>query len=225
MLKEYLHALSAIISIILVISSIIGLIKINRLHGNYRILIFYVFFVTIVQLTSTFLGFLKINNMPILHIYTIGEFVLLMSFFYQLSLKKYFMNRKIAYSIFALVLLVLIIHSAFISSIYEYNTWSKAIVQLLIISCCIFYFYTSLRYLTDAKPSKEQKLLNLTVASMLIYYSGSLFIFLFGKYNISLSKTDLYIIWIINAVLCCIFYMIILFVLCQHLFKKKKLSS
>ncbi|MEM7185903.1 MAG: hypothetical protein AAF466_04520 [Bacteroidota bacterium] len=163
---------------------------------------------------------LEINNLPLLHMYTLGEFVLL-SYFYQSLFKKSSRFRKFLNYYIVIGALFILSNSLWIQSIYGFNTIAKTFVQISIIGYAVFFFY---RQLGDRPyPEAISKSLSLVNSAVIIYYSGSLFIFMYGKF--SLVHVEGYVVfWAFNAVLNFIFQLLILIGLWKAFFRKKTLS-
>lgn len=151
-------------------------------------------------------AFTGINNLPLLHLYTLGEFLLL-SWFY-----KSLLNRPLAFQqhYWKLILgagICIILNSLFLQSIYEFNTIAKTFVQIVIISYAVLYFYhLSENQLSPPTVAKSLRLVN---SAIIVYYSGSLFIFMCSQ--VSFENLKLYkFFWLFNAVLNLIFQLLIL---------------
>ncbi len=159
------------------------------------------------------------NNLPLLHIYTLGEFLLFSYFFKSLLdkpifFKKYFWHFVITGSLF------IVSNSIFFQSIFGFNTFAKTFVQVTIISYAILYFYNLVEnQLFSLSLSKSLRLIN---SAILVYYSGSLFIFMCS--NVYLENKQIYVpFWAFNAILNFLFQLLILIGLWKVFFKKTTL--
>lgn len=212
------------ISIFFMVSSLVlGSISYTKLDTLYRIFLLYIFFTLTILTASIILPKYYPNNLPLLHISTIGEYTILSIFFYKLRLKNLFKKDITAIVFFSVIIALLISNSLFWSSIFEFNNFPKAIVQFIFIAYSFQYFYSVLNK-GIIKEEKSAKSINLIVTSILIYNAGSIFIFLFANYNKHLTAAENYIVWIINAFLTILFNAIIFIAICFHLFKNKKSS-
>jgi len=226
MSQELLEILTSLTSFILLCSSVIGLLGIAKLHSFYRTIVHYIFFITVIQIGSSILSAFGIYNRPIAHLYTFGEFSILSIFFYQLYLKSVFKNKRILRIAYFLGLVCLIADSIFVTSLFEFNTFAKAIVQFVIICYCFFYFYIVIHKTTkDSYVQGAGADINLIITGLIIYYAGSILIFLFGKFIVKSSESIFFNIWNINALLSIVCYMIIFIALWKHLYKRKKSST
>ena len=114
------------------------------------------------------------------------------------------------------------LNSVFIQNIYAFNPLAKTLVQLTIIALAVLYFY-NLNSL-QSSASGIYKSLRLINSAVLIYYSGSLFIFMCNQLFIDASE-GYEIIWAFNAVLNLIFQLLVLWGLWIVVFKKAPSSS
>ncbi|AXG70057.1 hypothetical protein KORDIASMS9_02286 [Kordia sp. SMS9] len=159
------------------------------------------------------------NNLPLLHIYTLGEFILF-SFFYRSLLDKPVFFRKYFWQFLILGNLLIVSNSIFLQSIFVFNTFAKTFVQLTIIGFAIVYFYNLVENQKFAPTlSKSIRLIN---SAILVYYSGSLFVFMCS--NVYFENAQIYdIFWIFNALLNVLFHLLILIGLWNVFFKKTTL--
>ncbi len=159
------------------------------------------------------------NNLPLLHIYTLGEFLLLSYFFKSLLTKPVFLRTAFWYFVIAGSLFI-IINSLFFQSVFGFNTFAKTFVQISIIGYAILYFYNLVENpLFSVAISKSIRLIN---SAILVYYSGSLFIFMCS--NVYLKDMQVYVpFWAFNAFLNFIFQLLILIGLWKVFFKKTTL--
>ncbi|WP_298512600.1 hypothetical protein [uncultured Kordia sp.] len=159
------------------------------------------------------------NNLPLLHVYTLGEFILF-SFFYRSLLDKPVFFRKYFWHFLTLGSLLIVYNSIAIQSIFVFNSFSKTFVQLTIIGFAIVYFYNLVENQQFSPViSKSLRLIN---SAILVYYSGSLFIFMCS--NVYFENAQVYdIFWIFNALLNVLFHLLILVGLWKVFFKKTTL--
>ncbi|RYD56262.1 MAG: hypothetical protein EOP56_13085 [Sphingobacteriales bacterium] len=142
-----------------------------------------------------------INNMPVFHVYTILEFSLLSIFFRQL----FFRRLHLILPIIAVVFTVFCLTNMLLwQPISEYNSYSRSAEAILIMVYAIIYFKEAL----DDQHAIPQKLTVTWInAGLLLYFSGSLFLFICGNYilaNVSLNT----IIWNIHASMVLLMYIL-----------------
>ena len=86
---------------------------------------------TVSQIVAFSLWYKSANNMPVGHIYTILEFIIL-SYFYNLLLRDYLLKHLILYIMTGFVLFA-IVSLLFFQSIYEFNTYTSTLSSFLIV--------------------------------------------------------------------------------------------
>jgi hypothetical protein len=151
------------------------------------------------------------NNLPLLHIYTVLEFVLMSWFYAVLDADNPILKRwKVGW--IGLVMALLISNSLFLQPINTFNSYAKSIVQIIIISYAIGYFFNIYGKidLTQRVPF-SQVLLN---SGILIYYSGSLFVFMFSEWTLrywtGVFEAAYSGMWMLNSILFFTFQIVIL---------------
>lgn len=161
------------------------------------------------------------NNLPLLHLYTLGEFLLLSYFFKSLINKPAYFQKAYKYFVMGASVLI-VLNSVFLQSIYEFNNNAKTFVQLVIIAYAVLYFYNLVENQNfSAELAKSLRLIN---SAIIVYYSGSLFIFMCSQ--ISFKNTDTYqVFWAFNTVLNLVFQLLILLGLWKVFFRKKALEA
>jgi len=207
--------------ICLSINVLLCLFKFKKLDLPFQRLCYFLIFNILTEIVARSLAYSDINNLPLLHLYTLGEFILLLWFFKSLIIKPAFFQSKFNYLLIGGAILI-ILNSLFIQSIYAFNPLAKTFVQLVIISLAVLYFY----HLNENQslPPIIEKSLRLINSAILIYYSGSLFIFMCSQ--IFIDNSDLYkTFWAFNAVLNFIFQLLILWGIWKVIFRKAPLSS
>ncbi|WP_045114865.1 hypothetical protein [Microscilla marina] len=150
----------------------------------------------LVEIVARTLAIYKLPNLPALHVYVVIEFALL-AWMYQLYLHKTYARYVIPVIIIAFTIFS-IINSLFIQSIYTFNTYSRPISNLLLIIFALSYFYKMLRELKVRYLEKAPMFWVNT--GILIYFSGSLFLFIFSNYIVS-DKGLLLLMWNIHSFL------------------------
>jgi len=151
------------------------------------------------------------NNLPLLHLFTIVEFNLLTFYFLQLS--QFRVKRSFQIYI-VLANLALVFNSAFIQSIFSFNSFSKSIVQLIIIFMSLHYFINKKKNRSKQKDSQSH---NMIVSAILFYYASSLVIFMFSDFALQAFGGLHLGFWTINAFLNFIFQLLILFAIWKRL--------
>lgn len=189
----------------------------KRLNVPFRRLFYYLILNLCIEILALVWIRLEYNNLPLLHFYTLGEFILF-SYFYEslihkpASFKKYFWP----YVLFGGILIIW--NSIFIQDIYTFNTHSKPLVHAIIIGYAVIYFFNQLDRDSISLKDKGLRLIN---SGIVIYYSASLFIFMYG---FAIEVSDSYVsLWAFNASLNLVFQILILCGLWIVYFRRKTL--
>lgn len=158
----------------------------------------------VIELIAKWLAWHKQLNLPLLHIYTIGEFLLLSLFYEQLLPKRFFWNR-LFWPFTGVVLLLIILNSLYLQPPETFNSNARTLVQVVYIIFAVQYFF----YLTSSEDAAAPSLRWINSA-VLIYYSGSLFIFMLSNYlqqrGIAMPRS----FWAFNGFLNLIYQLLIL---------------
>ncbi|MFT6320486.1 MAG: hypothetical protein ACJAT4_001411 [Granulosicoccus sp.] len=204
---------------VLIFSIILCLIRIKRVKFLFKILLAFLILNLLTELVADYFWRRKMNNLPLLHLYTLFEFVLL-SWFYKIVLRENKWIQKYFWSFIFFISVLVISNSIFLQSIYGFNSNAKTLVQLILISYAVIYIYSySLKLEEVNENTKAIRLIN---AAILIYHSSSLFIFLFSNMflinDIKIHKG----FWVVNAGLNLIFQVLILIAIWKVVFKQTK---
>ncbi len=190
----------------------------KKLNTPFQRLCYYLIWNLSIEISVLIAGKLEYsNNLPLLHLYTLGEF-LLFSYFFKSLLNKPIFFKKYFWHFMSIGSLFIVCNSIWLQSIYIFNSYAKTFVQLTIIGYAILYFYNLIE--NQAFTPTISKSLRLINSAILVYYSGSLFIFMCS--NVYYENAQVYdIFWIFNALLNVLFQLLILIGLWKVFFKKK----
>lgn len=224
---EMLESLSSIFSWTvrgaLTISILIWLARYRQLPMALRVLGYFLVFDLAVELLAGYLFSKKINNLPLLHLFTFGEFIFF-SFFYYHLIRFLTEHKRYFYLFFGLVVSFLIVNSTFIQSIHSFNSIAKCTVHLILIIYAVWYFY-QMSFDSEAELKRSDRPLRLINSAVLLYYSGSLFIFMFTNF---IQANDMRMhrgFWAFNAGLNVVFQLLVLTGLCLTVLRQTKSSS
>jgi hypothetical protein len=165
------------------------------------------------QIISLWLWTNSINNLPVLHVYTVLEFYVLMWFYVIIfshpKAKKIILTFTVLFTLFAIA------DSCFLENIFTFNTLSRSIEALLIIAMALIYFLRALsnESLTNNLNSRSVNYIN---TGIFIYFSGSIVLFTFSNYINILARPLVLNIWSIHTLLLILFYSIITISLIRH---------
>ncbi len=174
---------------------IVGLRGYRSFDAPAKTIVWYLVLSAITNLVGVSMALNHHNNMPVFHVFTLLEFLLLTLFFRQLTInankRLFFDGVMIAFSIFA------IINSIYIEPIHTYNSYSRSIESLLLIAFSLISFYAMLGQ--NNKAAEATKNLIWINIGFICYFSGSLFLFISQKYIIK-DPVAGKITWIIHAI-------------------------
>ncbi len=202
-----LDVLSVIDSLLLLLIFGLIIIRWNYITMSIKILGGFVFLSLYVQTTAFFLSLYGINNFFLVHILTLGEMILL-SFFYYLIIDKRLKIKRLVLYFLPIFSLLIILNSIFREPITAWNSTAKTFTQGILIIYAIVYFYDlSTREILVNVKIKSLHLIN---SAILLYYAGSLFIFMFAKVVMKEIGTMQDVFWVFNAILYFVFCILIL---------------
>jgi hypothetical protein len=152
---------------------------------------------------AAFLAYRKVNNLPLLHIYTMIELVLLMRFYRQVitnpAIRRWALLTALIFPV------ICIINFLFFQDIHTFNSYTRPLESIILITFGIIY----LGQQTDHEPVRGWGIPPETwiVIGMLLYFSSALFQFIFS--NVVSNRASLgtrLLIWDIHASLVLIMY-------------------
>lgn len=175
-------------------------------HSQEIKIISYYMVLSVLALVTSFLCWKKsINNLPVNHLFTLLEFLILVWFYSKLLVgfisKKAFIVLTLFFTIFALI------DSVFLESIFSFNTLGRSVEALIFIFLSFCWFIKLLNN-EQILNSSESKGISYIVGGFFIYFSGSIILFSFSTcinemtYSLSLN------IWTIHTFLLVIMYLI-----------------
>jgi hypothetical protein len=162
----------------------------------------------------------KDNNLYLVHIFTLIEFVVVSWFFGKLF--ELFQLKFNTILIIVIGAVLIILNSLLLQPIDVYNSFSRTAVQLCFLACCFvgFYLFTQRNYAFE-----DRAVVKWVLIALLIKYSGSLFLYLFSNRIADLPPETQINIWLINPSLNLLFQMIILIAFVGFLIRTKEVKN
>jgi hypothetical protein len=170
-----------------------GLPQWNRLQGNLKLVLLVPIISGLADVTSLVLMNFSINTWPVINLFFIAQPVL---FFLIINSerKSIFLNTLIFLS-----LILALLNYALYQSPKTFNSYTSYLWGILIIISAVNFLY---QLLAKMPVEKVQMLPLFWVAfGVLIYYGGTLFLFLFNNYLIANLPEDHQLIWILHNLL------------------------
>ncbi|PZP48837.1 MAG: hypothetical protein DI598_09260 [Pseudopedobacter saltans] len=179
-----------------------------------RMVFFYLLFSLFFIVFSLVTNNLYINNLPILHLYTVLEFIIICMLFRSFTEKKkdhyFFTYLAFLFVLFAIAYVVLT------NSLYRFNTWPRFIGSLIIVFCCIYFL------IKELVNEKKEKLTFKTIIlfGLMLYFSSSSILFGMSQLLIGKSSAFTLLVWNIHATILAIMYLMFAWAFLQ--LKKEK---
>lgn len=160
-----------------------------------------------VQAGALGLTYYQANNLPLLHLNTALEFVFFSLWFRELYRFQAWFRHIFPFWLGG-ILLLLVANSIWLESIDMYNNSAKALVSSILIGYVVLYFFDTYGRV-DISTGHPRALSWICFATM-IYYCGSLLIYLFPQLSLheSLQSTYTYL-WVLNVLLYLVFLLIV----------------
>jgi len=192
-------------NLVILVPLLIAAVNFKNYTTDLKIIFYYLALATVTQAVSFAFWKQSINNFPILHLYTIVEYLLLL-WFYAVILKKFIPNYifivlSIAFTIF------LVLNSVFIENIYEFNTYGRSLEALIFIFLSISWFVKIVA--EDEETRLMGKAINYINSGFLVYFAGSIAMFSYSSYVAQMSEVHRVNVWTIHTVLAVQLYILI----------------
>ena len=159
---------------LLFLTCVICLFYWRRLPLEFKWLTAYLFFNLCIEIGAHLMSHGG-NNLPLLHLYTLGEFWLWSFFFKTVLGKDSWLNRYFVTFLLGITGFI-VANSVFLQPIWGFNSHAKTLVQLVIIVyALVFAFHFAYFHQPQSKYYKIVRFIN---AVILKYYCATLFIFM-----------------------------------------------
>jgi hypothetical protein len=149
------------------------------------------------QIMSFALWKMKTNNFPILHVYTLIEYIILLKF-YSRILKGFVPKSMLAVLLYCFPAYS-IFDSLLVESLFTFNTYSRSIEALILITLAVCWFVKIIGE-TDEERSRAAGL-NYTNSGFMVYFAGSLILFSYGSYVEKMAIESRINLWTIHTFL------------------------
>ncbi len=183
---------------------LLGLSRFKILSHSLKIILYYLIFSIIINRSTYILYKEAINNMPLLHLFTIVEFVFIST--YLKNQLKSNIDRRVFILIQVLFLIFCILNSLYIQPINTFNTYARSVESFIIILAIIG---VSLRKIGDStkKTETDNPSINWINSGLLVYFTASLLLFSLNNY-LGTHHLNLYkLAWDMHAFICIVMYL------------------
>ncbi len=191
--------------LLVLIPFIISFFRKEIASKNWNFLLAYIYVCLATEVTAKILWWLKINNLLLLHIFSILEFFLLSLLYHSL-----FRNKKLKLVTWVLIILFTtfsIINSIYIQSTLQFNSYSRFAECLFIVFYAISY--TAENYTKNFDASIVKTPFFLVNTGVLIFFSGNYCLFVLSNYLLSQSQTVNLYVWAYHTLLLACYYILI----------------
>lgn len=204
------------------LTCLIGLLFLDRLNKATKLFFYYLAFLLIINYTMLEMANHQINNFALTHLMVLGEFVFLSAFYKEiLQTASGVLNKYFKYYLLLIGALI-IVNTLYVEAIDTFNTNAKVLVLFLILFFSTHFFYDRSKRLMEVDA--EEKALRLINSALLLYYSGSFFVYLFYKFTQNNTLFYSSNVLIFNACLYLVFSMLI-FIAMAQLIRDKKVNA
>lgn len=185
---------------------LLSVVRYNRLGRALKIITWYLMLSVVTQAVSLLLWEKSINNLPLLHVFTVLEFFLLFSYYSFQS--KLFLNRFWFYLVLVLFLSFALLDAFVLENLHSFNIYTRSLEAFIFIGCSVHWFIRSLTIESNPVPPGQSGLKYMN-AGFFIYFSGSLILFAFSNYINHLGHPLQMNIWTLHTLLLIVLYLFI----------------
>lgn len=166
-----------------VIAAVLGVLSLRTKDKLTNIFGVFLLYSGIIQILALLLWLLKINNMPLLHLYVPSGFILI-SMFYGVVFKT--LINPIILKVLAIGFVVYsLLNTIFIEDLFSFNSYALSVESILLIILSIFTYLVFLGRKKDADNVQEKTGIIWINSGIFLYYTANLLFFYFGSYIMS----------------------------------------
>lgn len=173
----------------------------RQLPAGVRYILLYTCTAAVFNLLADYLTERYNNNMPVFHLYAVLEFTCCTLFF-----RTVFAGTRLARFLPAVIFLFIALsayNALFVQDIFSFNSYPRTIASVTIIVLCLLHMYRTLGRREEEAGGRPSLTISL---GLLLYFSGSLFLFLFSHYLLE-SRLAVELGWSIHATLVLAMYL------------------
>lgn len=177
----------------------------KKLSAEFRVFTWFLVVSGIVQLISLLLWWLKINNMPILHLYVPLGFSCL-AWFYKTVFRD-FVHHLFVPLLIGLFVLFCIVNSVFLQSVFSYNSTALMVEAVLVIILALSTFLLSQNKIAQEGKVHTLQGLNWINSGLFIFFASSSLLYYYG--DIITRSLPVYLgryVWVLHSFFSVIMY-------------------
>ncbi|MEZ4771538.1 MAG: hypothetical protein R3D00_00065 [Bacteroidia bacterium] len=191
----------------------------RRIPRAIQLLGYYLASNLLIQVVAGYLWEKSLNNLPLLHLNTLLEFI-----FFSLFFREVYIDMRFFKKYFNIILegmtLFLVYNAIFWEPLSDLNSNASSLTHGFLIGYVILYFFDAFGRVDFSK--KEEQAISFICFAVLLCYAGSLFIFMFSQFITKESLEGYRLFWIVNGCLTSIFQMIVLIAISKIIFQRNK---
>lgn len=201
MLEAYLYL---VVDLAVIPALVLGLTNLKYLSGGWKWVFGFIVFGCIMHILHVYV-FHGVNNLFLMHLYVPLKFILFTGAYRHFL--KGFISARILVSVMILFVGYCIYNTIFIQRITEYNSYPRALGSLILAIYAILWYLKSLSRMEITRLRDEPTVWFNT--GMLVYFSGSFFVFILSNQVLFQSAQLSKEVWLISSTLMFIFYQLI----------------
>lgn len=187
----------------------------KRLGTELRVFAWFLFLSALIQGASLILWWNKINNFPLLHLYTALGFIGLAAFY--IKVLREFIRPRLLWGITIAFTCYTLFNSLFVQRIFTFNSYALTVESILLV---IITLSANLLFLEDAAKARSSRLLKSLSwinSGIFIYYSCTQLIFYFGDYFTRYFSPEINTYtWVLHAFFSMVMYICFFIGLWKH---------
>ncbi len=194
----------------------IALFRWRCLTLQAKYLFLYIAVTVVINSTAILIGkLLHKNNMPLVHLLTAADVVILL--LYYKALFNHQNKLRLYLSASAIFIIFCVINVIFFQSIYTYSSYTRSVEAIICMLFALNYFARLASETATSVKIIKQPDFYFNVA-IFLYFSGAFMLFIFSNFVIiGLTKVNFLIIWNIHGALLMLMYLLfsIGFLICK----------
>jgi hypothetical protein len=192
--------ITVIVPLAVLIPISVAIIRRRQLLRQIKPVFFYLLAAGITNFFASMMALRRMNNMPLLHLYTVAELLLLAVFYRRVFDGK---GRKIVNWLCILFTTVCIANACFFQSIYTNPTITRSLESVILSGLAIAWFF---KLPPAGEVQAKHETLFLVNTALLLYFAGAFFLFMFAR--MLWYKPGDILIWRIHATLVLLMYLL-----------------